>query len=166
MIRKVKKEDAYDLWYLTKQTAEESEFLSRVAGEYNGTIEENEVEILYAMQEKNFYMLVDIEEGHVVGALQLHRSSPRKKARHKVELGIKILEKYCNQGIGRKLMEAGIQKAKEEGYEMITLSCMKENTRAIHLYESLGFIQYGELERAYLLLDGRYQSEIYMVKYL
>ena len=166
MIRKIELKDASDYLYLTLQTAKETDYLSRIANETNETLEEMEAKIQVVLQDDGYDILVIEIDGKVVGASQIVRVSPRIKSRHHCELGIKILAQYCNQGLGKQLLEATIDLDKQKDYEMITLSVMKDNQRAIHVYEAFGFIQYGELKNAYKLVDGSYQDEIFMVKYI
>ncbi len=52
---------------------------------------------------------------------------------------IVVLEKYRDLGIGRKLMEATIIKAKQLNCGKITLEVREDNTNAQGLYNSLGF---------------------------
>ena len=55
----------------------------------------------------------------------------------------------CGRGIGRALLEACIARARGRGgTELLTLSVTSGNAAAIHLYESVGFVRYGRLERA------------------
>ena len=56
------------------------------------------------------------------------------------EIGIKICETDCqNRGAGRKLLSMLIGWLFENGYSKIILDTNVKNTRAQHVYESLGF---------------------------
>lgn len=51
-----------------------------------------------------------------------------------------IVKKNCrNQGIGSRLLEFMLQKAKEMGYHEISIGVDKVNERALHLYRKYGF---------------------------
>ena len=52
-----------------------------------------------------------------------------------------VLPEYQRMGIGRMLMEAGLQKLK--GYGKIHIWLLKENSRAFRFYESCGFLADG-----------------------
>lgn len=56
------------------------------------------------------------------------------------EIGIKICEADCqNRGIGKKVLSLLIQWLFQNGYSKIILDTNLTNTRAQHVYESLGF---------------------------
>lgn len=55
---------------------------------------------------------------------------------------------YQNRGIGKKLINAGIEKAKALGHQKVGLLVNVENVDAKRLYESLGF---GKVGQRYLL---------------
>lgn len=51
-----------------------------------------------------------------------------------------IVKKGCrNQGIGGRLLEFMIQKAKEMGYHEISIGVDRDNKNALHLYQRYGF---------------------------
>ncbi|TKK68053.1 GNAT family N-acetyltransferase [Ilyomonas limi] len=53
---------------------------------------------------------------------------------------------YRKQGVGRKLIEAALQFAKEAGATFIQLETMQHNITAQRLYEAMGFEQYNPFE--------------------
>lgn len=56
------------------------------------------------------------------------------------EIGIKICETDCqNRGVGRKVLSMLIEWLFRNGYSKIILDTNLNNTRAQHVYESLGF---------------------------
>ena len=61
-------------------------------------------------------------------------------------------------GVGRGLMTALIEAARVVCVEVLTLDLRADNTRAIALYESLGFRRYGALERFVAVGDRRYDK--------
>ena len=63
--------------------------------------------------------------------------------KHRAEFGISILKEYWGFGIGRALINACVQCAKEAGYVQLELDVVADNTRAIALYQSVGFQEYG-----------------------
>jgi GNAT superfamily N-acetyltransferase len=54
-----------------------------------------------------------------------------------------VEEKYQSQGIGKKMMEFAMQKAKEKGCYKLVLSSNLLRTNAHRFYESLGFEKHG-----------------------
>jgi ribosomal protein S18 acetylase RimI-like enzyme len=83
------------------------------------------------------------------GALTCERDE-RVKVRHIGHLvGMMVHPDACGRGIGRALLEACIDRARGRGgTELLTLSVTSGSVAAIHLYESVGFVRYGRLERA------------------
>ena len=62
---------------------------------------------------------------------------------------IAVSEPERGKGIGRMLVEALMQYVSNLGAAYATLEVRVSNTRAIHLYESLGFIRMGRRKRYY-----------------
>ena len=56
-----------------------------------------------------------------------------------------VLKEYYGKGVGRALMDAGLQALKaDSSYKTIVLWVLKENRRAIRFYEKCGFRATGE----------------------
>jgi ribosomal protein S18 acetylase RimI-like enzyme len=72
-----------------------------------------------------------------------------------------VLPEVRGRGVGRRLAEAAIAAAKEQGAERIELEVFASNTRAIALYEKLGFVREGVKRRA-RKLDGEYDDIVQM----
>ena len=51
----------------------------------------------------------------------------------------------------------------KSAFEQLELTVFADNTRAIRLYEKVGFVKTGVLPRAYRLKDGSYHDEVQMV---
>lgn len=79
-------------------------------------------------------------------------------------LGIGILPEFRGKGIGRQLMRATIEKAKQRGLTRIELTVREQNKNAIELYKKLGFEIEG-LKRNAAKVDGVYEN-IYMMALL
>lgn len=60
-------------------------------------------------------------------------------------------------------MEVLIRKIKDQGYEQAELTVVGGNDGAYHLYESLGFKEYGRIPDANKYDDGTYSDDILMV---
>lgn len=72
-------------------------------------------------------------------------------------LGMGVLPAWRGQGLGRRLLQACITKAWAKGLARIELEARADNTRAIALYESLGF-QHEGLKRRAMCFDGVYHD--------
>lgn len=87
--------------------------------------------------------LVVVElEGRVVGVLQLTyipSISYRGGWRALVE-GVRIDSSLRSRGLGRRLFEWAVERARSKGCRLIQLTSDKSRREAIRFYESLGFV--------------------------
>ena len=95
------------------------------------TQSQNEIEILAKV------------DGTVVGSAGIGCIGRKDKTKHRAEFGISVDKAYWGLGIGRALTMACIECAKSAGYIQIELDVVADNKKAIALYESLGFTEYG-----------------------
>lgn len=98
--------------------------------------------------------------GEVVGWCDIERYG-REGFAHGGRLGIGMLPQARGRGLGRRLMTDAIEAAWRQGMERIELEVFASNTRAIALYESLGFAREG-LKRHARKLDGEYDDDVIM----
>jgi ribosomal protein S18 acetylase RimI-like enzyme len=68
---------------------------------------------------------------------------------------------HQGRGLGRRIMTELIAAARDAGVEVLTLDQRGDNLRAAALYESLGFRQYGRLERFVAVGDRRWDKLFY-----
>ena len=102
----------------------------------------------------------------VVGDLGIQRIRAHIKIQHRASLGISLQAAYCGCGLGRAMLQIAVAQARENGFEQIELGVFADNVRAIHLYQSLGFEDFGCTPRAFRLKDGTYHDERMLVKFL
>ncbi len=81
--------------------------------------------------------------GRTVATAGIDAVGRAEKLRHRASFGISVEKEYWGLGIGRFLTEACIACAREAGYLQLELEVVAANERAIALYESLGFREYG-----------------------
>jgi RimJ/RimL family protein N-acetyltransferase len=84
---------------------------------------------------------------------------------HVAKLGIIVVKEHRNKGVGRSLMLAAEDAAREKGFLKIILSTFESNTIARPLYTSLGFRTIGVRER-HFMMAGTYIDEVLMEKWL
>lgn len=123
---------------------QESRFLARKAES------PNEIEVIALM------------EGKIVGTAGIDAVGAFYKLRHRAEFGVNILKEYWGLGVGRALMEACIQCAREAGYAQLELSVVTENTRAIALYQKAGFVEYGRNPKGFRSRTAGFQEIVFM----
>ena len=105
-----------------------------------------------------FVALDDADE--VVGWCDIVRID-QETFRHAWRLGMGLLREVRGRGVGRRLADVAIAAAKAQGAERIELEVFASNTRAIALYEKLGFVREGVKQRA-RKLDGEYDDVVVM----
>ena len=101
-------------------------------------------------------MFVADDGGTVVGPCYLHLGAGR------ADLGMAITDGYRGAGLGRRLLEAGIEWARAAGAHKVVLEVWPDNDRAIGLYERLGFVVEGRHRRHWRRHDGSLWDSISM----
>ena len=84
------------------------------------------------------------------------------KVKHRAEFGISVAKAFWGLGIGRALMEACIECARKAGYIQLELNAVLDNRRAISMYESAGFVEYGRNPKGFNSRTGGFQEVVYM----
>ncbi len=106
--------------------------------------------------------LLAVVDGKVVGSAGFEAVGTKDKLRHRADFGIAVLRDYWGLGIGRALTQCSIVCARAAGYHQLELTVVADNTAAVALYRSLGFVEYGLNPMGFLARDGRYQALSYM----
>ena len=111
----------------------------------------------------NNFVLGVFADGKLLGTAGFVRET-QPKSRHKGRVwGVYLNAELRGQGIGRKMMQALLERAgKVEGVEQILISVTTTQAAAVALYRSLGFNSWGRESRA-LKVGGRYIDEEYMM---
>ena len=148
-----------DIFILTHA---ETDYLLTYADECTMTVQD-EAKYLAEMAEnpRGIEILAE-RDGQIVGSAGIEVVRDREKLRHRAEFGISVARACWGLGIGRALAEACIECAKRAGYLQLELDVVAENTRAIALYESLGFVEWGRNPKGFRLRDGRWQELVLM----
>ena len=86
---------------------------------------------------------------------------------HVCNMGVMIDKNYRGQGVGRAMMEFGINKAKELGFRAIQLNLVVcTNLASIKLCEQYGFVKIGTLPGAFFYKQEKYIDAFVMYKKL
>ena len=111
-------------------------------------------------------LLLAFENGRHIGNVSLMSIGTSVRYKHRCNIAIALYKEYCGRGIGRIMLEAVLDVAKNTGYTQAELEVVTENTGAVHLYESLGFVKCGQLPNSMRYKDGRTVDSFLMVKEL
>ena len=125
---------------------------------------EEEITFIKNIRESaNRYMIAAFVGDELAGTAQINIHT-KIKTKHRANLGIGLLEKFCNLGLGSQMIDYLIEIAQDKGCELLELEVIQGNHRAIALYERKGFARFGERKRGIRLKDGSYLSEYLMYK--
>ena len=94
--------------------------------------------------------------GTIVGHLALFLVAGR------ADLGMGLTDGYRGRGLGRQLLVAGIEWAREAGAHKVVLEAWPHNEAAIGLYERLGFQLEGRHRRHWRRRDGSLWDSVSM----
>lgn len=101
------------------------------------------------------------EDRRIVGWCDALPGDALSGVTHVGRLGMGVLKDYRRRKIGRRLLDATIEKAVRRGLEKIELSVHASNAPAIALYRRVGFEEEGRKKRAWLV-DGEYDDVLLM----
>ncbi len=100
------------------------------------------------------------EDGMAVGMCDVRRLRPGSEVSHTGSLGVVIRSGYRDHGKGQQLVKAALEACRGK-FELIVLSVFTINKRAAHVYEKLGFVNYGTLPGS-VHRDSRHIDEYQM----
>ena len=100
------------------------------------------------------------EDARVVGRLSVSRDQ-HPASRHVADLGLMVAADRRGRGIGRALLEAAVEWAREAGVTKLELHVFPWNEPAIRLYERFGFEREG-VRRGHYRRDGEELDAILM----
>lgn len=117
----------------------ETDYLSFGLNEYPKTAEQEKEEIFSLEGDKTNCTLLALKDEEIAGIITID-TGKKRKFKTKSELGIGIKLKFCNEGLGFIMMQEAVNFAKANGItKKICLVTRADNSRAIALYEKIGF---------------------------
>ena len=98
----------------------------------------------------------------IAGYVKIGPVLPIPASAHVLEIkGLTVSPAHRRRGVGKALMHAAIEYARDAGARRLTLRVLSHNTAARDLYTACGFEIEGVL-RGYFRLDGRYVDDVLM----
>ena len=148
-----------DIFILTHA---QTDYLLTYPDECTHTVEE-EAEFLRKCTEsdRDIEILAEID-GKAVGSAGVNAVGNKYKLRHRAQFGISVDRDHWGLGIGRAMTEACIECARRAGYAQLELEVVRENARAIALYESFGFVEFGADPMGFRSRESGWQELVYM----
>ena len=141
----------------------ETDFMLSYPDENSFTAKDESSFLAEKTSSRNEIEIVAFVEGKVAGTAGIEAIGAKYKVRHRAEFGVGILKEYWGLGLGRALTEACIECAKEVGYTQLELNVVADNKRAVSLYRSLGFEEFGRNPRGFNSRSSGYQELVYML---
>lgn len=163
MIRQPNEEDAKAIVDLMTAADTETLFLARNPGEFCTTVEREKEIIVNVLNDNDVEWYVAEYDNKVVGQCSVGLVRRNARYRHRAEVAFVILKDYCNLGIDGKMMEECIVWCRSKGVTQIELDVVKENKRAIKMYQGFGFQIIGTIPNALHYQDGTYADEYIMI---
>ena len=157
--------DAEGMLHYLKNTAGETPYLLRTPEECTMTIAEEATYLESVAADPFDAMIICFVDGVLAGNCRLARKT-RQKNRHRGVVMIALLKEFWNLGIGTIMFEEMIAIARQWDLMQIELEVIEGNTRAMALYEKMGFQITGATPDAIRLEDGTLLKEYIMVKKL
>lgn len=140
----------------------QSDFLTSYPDECSFTLEQEENYLQSKAESPCEVELLAEVEGRVVGTAGVDRAGRYEKVRHRALFGISIEKDFWGLGIGRALTQACIECARNAGYLQLELDAVAANERALALYRSLGFKEYGRNPRGFRSRSSGWQPLVLM----
>lgn len=166
-IRPAQLHDAQACLDFFRQLTQETDFLLYTHVEALAfDIEAEEAYIRNYLSSSNSLFLVAMVDGAVAGALSLDPNRFRKQ-QHMVTLGLGVLHKYWNMGIGRRLMTSAERWVEEHPFiRMIRFEVLATNEKAIQLYRKFNYTEHGRIPQGIRQPDGSWMDLLIMSKSL
>ena len=167
VFRSAEKEDAEMLLPYLKRVCGETRFLLREADECKDmTIEQEEAFINSHIENEKACLVLAELDGEYVGNASFDVAGGSRRNSHRADIGIALYLNFTGMGIGKKLFALILETIEKCGFETAELTVVEGNNRAIHMYESFGFVEVGRIPKANKYDDGTYAADIHMVKSL
>ena len=162
LVRNAVASDARALRETMQRTHVETDYLLSYPDEQSVDDEQEARSLEEAERSGNEVELIAVIDGRIVGSAGVSAVRSRRKVTHRARFGISILKEYWGMGIGRVLMEASIDCARQAGYSQLELEVVADNERAVSLYRRAGFEEYGRNPRGYRSAASGYQELVHM----
>ena len=144
------------------RTHEQTEFLTTYPDETSFTLEQEREYLKKKAESDRELELVAEVDGVITGTAGVDQIRAADKTKHRASFGISIDEAWWGLGIGRAMIEACIECAKAAGYLQLELEAVAANRRAVALYISEGFVEFGRNPKGFRTRDGRWQELVLM----
>lgn len=149
VVRQAEPSDAEQLTRLADAVSAEPEgWLISVAGEWRSAGDERRFLKALRRYEHAAVFVAEREDGRLVGRLSVGRD-PHPASTHVADVGLMVALDARRQGVGRALLQAAAEWARQAGVRKLELHVFPWNEAAIALYDAFGFEREGYRKRHY-----------------
>jgi RimJ/RimL family protein N-acetyltransferase len=148
VVRRAEPRDASDLTALGDAVAAEPGGWLATSNGWRSTTDERRYLRAVRRYPHAAVLVAEAEDGSVVGRLSIARD-PHPASRHVADVGLMVDAAHRRRGIGRALLEAGVEWAREAGIAKLELHVFPWNEAAIALYDDFGFVREGFRRKHY-----------------
>jgi RimJ/RimL family protein N-acetyltransferase len=142
-VRRAEPRDAEALTTLANEVSAEPEaWLITTEGEWRSAADERRYLKLLRRYPDAAVLVAESDDGEIVGRMSLGRDQ-HPASHHVADLGLMVALEWRGRGVGRALLEAAVDWAREAGIRKLELHVFPWNERAIALYERFGFEREG-----------------------
>ena len=142
-LRNGTEQDGQALLDIYQLTHAQTDYLLSYPDESTLTAEQEAQFLKEKSESENEIQLLAVIGGIVVASAGVGCVGKKDKVKHRATFGISVDKAYWGLGIGRALLEACIECARDAGFVQMELEVVAENKKALALYESVGFEEYG-----------------------
>ena len=140
----------------------QTDFLTTYPDEITFTLDQERAYLKGREESEQEVELIAEVDGRIVGMAGVSRHGTAEKVRHRASFGISIGMDYWGLGIGRALTAACIECAETAGYAQLERDVTAENERAIALYMSEGFVEFGRNPKGFRSRESGWQELVLM----
>jgi ribosomal protein S18 acetylase RimI-like enzyme len=115
---------------------------------------------LVRIEEGSQVSVVAESDGKIVGNTEVDRGGGQVVKYHGT-LGISVAKEFRDLGIGSELIKTAIDECRKAGFRTIELRVFSNNSRAMHLYEKIGFKRAGVIPKK-IHRNGKFLDEVTM----
>jgi len=166
VVRSVLPEDTKVLHELTTEILREREFMITDPDEFQFTEEQEHAWLQQHHNDPGMISLLAFAQTTLVGYVHFACEGRRRRA-HSGRFGIAVRREWRSKGVGLALLQALLDWAMDDPQvEKVWLEVFATNSRGIHLYEKLGFVEEGRLLKEIKVAPGHYIDLILMGRFV
>jgi ribosomal protein S18 acetylase RimI-like enzyme len=166
-IEPARKVDALPTLTLTREVLAEGRYFVTRPEELRLTLEDREREIAVLTEAENSCFLVARLPGVRVAGFLVVNGGALARTRHLGRLEVIVGAAFRQMGVGSALLDSAIEWAQQSPLvRKLSLAVLADNTTAVQLYRSRGFVEEGRRVAEYIELDGTPRDDLLMALYI